>query len=270
MLLHNDIAVPQSVVKAWGRLQEVSDTKALDELFKFLPAANALDKTALAMMFVKHLEYLQSDTAQVPQELDHLYNALSGISAEEPGKAVQIIQGLFEYGIARLPQEKHTAGLERITTAIQEMAAKRDELSTLQDLSVLSEKLSALSELTSIAITKFQVMPLASDVRERIGMGLLDTISLTQVGRMRHDFALLHHTPDLKLSSAEAESVLDTITSSKNVQAKLDLVSSLVTHFDRLELDDAPKFLAELDTALRPLYHHGVHPDTINQLLERV
>lgn len=270
MLSHNDIAVPQSVVKAWNRLQQESDTKALDELFKHLPSANTLDKTVLAMTFVKHLDYLQSEAAQVPQELDHLYGALSGIGAEDSGKAIQLIQGLFEYGIARLPQERHTAGLERITTALQEMAANRDTLSTLQDASVLSTKLSELSDLTSIAITKFQVMPLAADDRERIGMGLLDTIRLTHVGRMRHDFAILDHTPNLKLSNTEAEGVLDTLTSSNNIQAKLDLVSGLVTHFDRLELDDAPKFVARLDVALRPLYPHGVHPDTINRLLERV
>jgi len=53
----------------------------------------------------------------------------------------------------------------------------------------------------------------------------------------------------------------------KNTPVKLVLANELVTHFDRLELKDAPKFLSELNALLHPLPDQGVDRETTTRLL---
>lgn len=268
MMLHNDMKVPPSVVKAWTALQSAPNVMALDALLQYLPSANALDKPVLAMEFVKHLDHLQSESEPNLQHLDHLYNALPSVSAAAPGKAIKLIQGLFDYGIARLPNEKHYAGLERITNTLHDMTTKRDPLNTFHDLAEKRDKQKALSGLTTISIEKLKIMPLTGNEKESIGKKIIETINLNHAGSLLHDFSLNSKDPSFKLSYAHAESTLRTMSKIENIPVKLDLANELVTHFDRLELEDAPKFLSELDALLRPLPDQGVDRETTIRLLE--
>ena len=177
MKLHNDLKVPLPVAKAWTALQSATNVKALDTLLQYLPSANALDKPVLAREFVRH--NLNFESEHNLQQLDHLYDALPSVSAADPGTTIKLIQGLFDYGIGRLPPEKYYVGLERITNTIHDMATKQDPLNTFHELSEKRDKHKALSDLIDITIKKLAVMPLTGNEKESIGNKIIETITLT-------------------------------------------------------------------------------------------
>jgi hypothetical protein len=264
MLEHNDIKAPLPVAKAWTALQSAKNVKALDTLLNYLPSAGPLDKPAIAMEFVKHNLNFESEHLQ---KLDHLYDALPSVSAADPGATIKLIHGLFDYGIGRLPPKKYCAGLEQITSSLHAMAANRDPLNTFNDLAEKRYKVKALSDLITIAINRLTAMPLTGDEKESIGKKIIETINLNQAGSLLHDFSLNSKDPSFKLSNAYAESALQAMSKFQNTPVKLDLANELVTHFDRLELEDAPRFLSELNALLHPLPDQGVDRETTNRLL---
>lgn len=270
MIEHNDIKVPDNVVEAWTTLQKAPNIRAMDTLLQHLPNANNLDKSSIAMEFVKYLINFQSESESKLEQLDHLYNALPDINVENPSIAMTLSEALFAYGIARLPQEKHTAGLERITNTLYEMAARPDELTTFGDLAAKREKSKALTNLITIASNKFSVMPLTGNDREAIGKKIVETFHLVQGGDWLHDFSLVNKRPDLKLPNQQAESVLNTMRALEDVQTKLGLARECIAHFNSFELKDAPKFISDLEEQVSSLQSCEEQHSAVGNLLNEL
>ncbi|MGY2293492.1 hypothetical protein ACW9H6_27550 [Pseudomonas sp. SDO528_S397] len=266
----NSIKASPSAIKAWSTLRHAPHTGALDTLLEHLPSAKALDKTAVAMEFVKSLSHLQSASQPDLKQLDHLYDALASVAETDPGKAIELVKGLFNYGIARLPGEQHAAGLERITDAIHGMAATIDPLYSFGELAQKRDKQQALTEVLGTAIQKLSLMPLKPSEKQRIGDTIMETSTLKYAGNLLHDFALNTLSPNFPLTDEHAHSALQTMGNLKNAPVKLDLAYELMSHFDQFGLPDKPAFLAQLEGHLQPLADQGIEPEKTAWLLENL
>lgn len=270
MAQHSTIKAPPSVIKAWSTLRQAPNTGALDALLEHLPVAKAIDKTATAMEFVKNLDHLQAESQPNLKQLDHLYDALSSISHTDPEKAIELVKGLFSYGIARLPRAQHAAGLERTINAIQDVAATIDPMENLGDLAKKRDKQQALSGTLDTAIQKFAAMPLPAGEKQTIGATILKTSKVIYAGVLLHDFAANNVSPNRPLSNEHARSALETMAALDNVPLKLELGYELLTHLHQFKLEDRLGFASQLERQLHALPEQGPDREKTDWLLENI
>lgn len=247
--------------------RQSNSPQALDTVLKHLPGASAREQKAAASEFIKY--GLESGEAVKLPHLDRLYDALIGLSKNDIGTPLKLTKALFNYGLNKLPDGQHGAGLEKITDALQSISLQQSCISHVSDLSKNRENFDELSILTQTAIDKFKLMYKHNLVSADVAYKIYELTNLKTAAAFAQDLALVRQTPGMTLSNASAEGILANIDDLSTEKAKVTLATHLVAQFEQLQLADPSAFLGRLTSSLQTLPDKDATAPLIAQINKR-
>lgn len=263
---------PQSALSvALEASREGKTLQALDTVLKHLPGASAREQKAAANEFIKRGPKREEKVAL--QHLDHLYDALTDISKIDSKTTLALVEALFAYGLNKLPDGQHGAGLKKVSDALPSLSQRNAILNNAVDLAAHHTKLTEVHALTDNILNRAQIMSSAGVVSDTEWSGIkeniINAIQLNAVAERAHDLAKVRQIPGERLIDAQAVSTLNALKDVQNNQAKLMLATNLLEQFDKIDLADARQFLADLKEPLQALPDKDATAPLIAQINKR-
>jgi hypothetical protein len=251
--------------------REGNSLQALDTVLKHLPGASAREQKAAANEFIKH--GLKREEEVVLPHLDHLYDALIGISKSDNKTSLALTDALFAYGLNKLPAGQHGAGLKKVSDALPSLSQRNGMLSGAVDLAANHTKLAEVHALTDSILARAKLMSEAEVLSDTEWSGIkanvINAIQLNAVAERAHDLAKVRQIPEERLIDAQAVSTLSALKDVQSNQAKLMLATNLLEQFDKIDVVDARQFLADLKVPLQALPDKDATAPLIAQINKR-
>jgi hypothetical protein len=260
--------MPIALSNAWAALRQGTDLQALDTVLEHLPSANAQDQKAAAKQFIKH--GLKREEEVVLKHLDHLYDSLTNLCKSETKTPLALINALFEYGLNKLPEGQHGAGLSKVSDALKLLSMRNGNLTKVVDLDRQDTKIKEVHELTNSVLSKASLMSgagiLSDDEWSNTFSNVKNSIQLNAVAERAYDLAKVRQVPGERLIDAQAVATLNALKDVGSNQAKLMLATNLLEQFDKIDLFEPQQFLSDLKEPLEAMDNKDATAPLIAQI----